>query len=65
MPGALGSQVLERICEPCWREWIAMSIKVINEYRLNLASEQGSQIYDAHMKEFLGLADDGSPATFQ
>ena len=34
-----------------------MSIKVINEYRLNLASEQGSQVFDAHMREFLGIHD--------
>jgi hypothetical protein len=30
---------------------------VINEYRLNLATDQGSQVFDFHMKEFLGLSD--------
>jgi Fe-S cluster biosynthesis and repair protein YggX len=56
---ALGAQILERICQNCWREWIAMSTKVINEYRLNLATAQGSQVYDFHMKEFLGLEEPG------
>ena len=52
----LGNQVQESICQSCWREWIAMSIKVINEYRLNLASDEGSRVYEMHMAEFLGLS---------
>lgn len=55
---ALGARIKEKICQDCWREWIGMSIKVINEYRLNLASEQGAQVFDFHMKEFLGLSDE-------
>ncbi len=54
---ALGQQIQADICQNCWREWLAMSIKVINEYRLNLATDQGSQVFDFHMKEFLGLSD--------
>ncbi|MBI4600394.1 MAG: Fe(2+)-trafficking protein [Planctomycetes bacterium] len=53
----LGRKIQESICQPCWREWFAMSIKVINEYRLNLLSPQGNQVYEAHMKEFLGIED--------
>ena len=52
---ALGKEILSKVCQSCWREWIGMSIKVINEYRLNLASPQGSEVFDLHMKEFLGL----------
>lgn len=51
----LGEQILERICQRCWQEWMAVSIKVINEYRLDLASPQGNEIFDYYMKEFLGL----------
>ena len=57
MKGAIAETIESTICQPCWREWIAMSIKVINEYRLNLASDEGARIYDTHMKEFLGLPD--------
>ncbi|MBI4586998.1 MAG: Fe(2+)-trafficking protein [Planctomycetes bacterium] len=53
----LGKRIFETICAPCWKEWIAMSIKVINEYRLNLATEQGSKIYDHHLREFFGITD--------
>jgi Fe-S cluster biosynthesis and repair protein YggX len=51
----LGQSIHESICDACWQEWIAMSIKVINEYRLNMALPEANEIYDTHMKEFLGL----------
>jgi Fe-S cluster biosynthesis and repair protein YggX len=54
-PNELGKKIHATICQQCWREWIAMSIKVINEYRLNFLSSEGNAIYDQHMKEFLGL----------
>jgi Fe-S cluster biosynthesis and repair protein YggX len=53
----LGKTIQEKICRSCWGEWMAYSVKVINEYMLNLATEQGSQVYDFQMKEFLGLPD--------
>jgi len=51
----MGRKIQAEICQSCWREWFAMSIKVINEYRLNLLTPQGNEIYETHMKEFLGL----------
>jgi len=51
----LGNRIHESICQSCWREWIAMSIKVINEYRLNMAMPEAGEIYDKHLREFLGL----------
>jgi Fe-S cluster biosynthesis and repair protein YggX len=53
----LGRRIHETICRSCWKEWFAMSIRVINEYRLNLMSPESSAIYDEHMKQFLGLED--------
>jgi Fe-S cluster biosynthesis and repair protein YggX/TolA-binding protein len=51
----IGQKIYAAICQPCWREWIAQSIKVINEYRVNLGSPQGNQVYEQNMKEFLGI----------
>ena len=48
-------QVLDRICEDCWKEWIGVSIKVINEYRLNMAMPDADTIYENHLREFLAL----------
>lgn len=56
-PHAQGQFIYERICSPCWKEWIGMGTKVINELRLPLADPQAQRIYDQHMMEFLNLSE--------
>ena len=51
----LGRQIQQSICQPCWREWVAMGTKVINELRLPLNDPAAQKVYDQHMKEFLNL----------
>jgi tetratricopeptide (TPR) repeat protein len=52
----IGEQIHERVCADCWNEWFAhYSVKVINELRLDLSTEQGQAEYDRYMREFLGL----------
>lgn len=62
-PTPIGQEVYERICVPCWREWMAVSIKVINEYRLNLMLPEAQAIYDSHLREFLGVAGADDPTS--
>jgi Fe-S cluster biosynthesis and repair protein YggX len=50
-----GRMIHERICAACWREWIGMGTKVINELRLPLSDPRAQQVYDQHMLEFLNL----------
>jgi len=52
---ATGKEIYEKICADCWREWIAMGTKVINELRLPLSDPQAQKIFDQHMMEFLNL----------
>ena len=54
--GALGQQIHESVCNPCFQLWIRQGTKVINELRLNLTDVNAQDIYDSHMKEFLGIA---------
>lgn len=53
--GPLGEQVHAEICENCWREWVGMGTKVINELRLPMFDPQAQETYDRHLKEFLML----------
>ena len=55
MRGPSGEQIKDHICQPCWREWLAMGVKVINELRLPLHTKEGQESFDQHMKEFLNL----------
>lgn len=50
-----GRQIYEKVCADCWREWIGMGTKVINELRLPLSDPQAQKVYDRHMFEFLNL----------
>jgi Fe-S cluster biosynthesis and repair protein YggX len=52
----LGRRIHETVCADCWNDWLKnMSIKVINELRLDLSTERGADEYDRHMREYLGL----------
>lgn len=53
--GQLGNIVLANICSFCWSEWDAVQIKIINEYRLNLAVPQHFDMLVDEMKNFLKL----------
>ena len=53
---AQGKLIQEKICPDCWREWIGMGTKVINELRLPLSDPQAQKVFDQHMMEFLNLA---------
>lgn len=53
--GKVGEQIYANICTPCWREWIGMGTKVINELGLQLATKAGQDAYDQYMLEFLQL----------
>ena len=52
---AQGKLIQESACADCWREWIGMGTKVINELRLPLSDPQAQKVFDQHMYEFLHL----------
>ncbi len=53
--GTLGEKIFANICNGCWREWVPMGTKVINELALVLSTTAGQQTYDQYMIEFLQI----------
>jgi len=53
--GELGERVYASVCGSCWREWLALGTKVINELRLDFSDPEDAATYDEHMAEFLNL----------
>ncbi len=51
----VGAYILAHIGALSWEAWMEMSVKVINELRLDLGEPQGQQAYDDHMRDFLSL----------
>src|SRR3989442_12866387 len=57
MNDELGQKIYASVCADCWDYWLrSMSIKVINEMRLDLSREDHAETYDQIMRETLGLA---------
>lgn len=53
----LGKQIYDHVCADCWQYWLRdLSIKVINEMRLDLSLEKDCATYDQVMRETLGLS---------
>lgn len=56
MNDELGKKIHEQVCIRCWDYWLRdLSVKVINEMRLDLSTEQGCEMYDQVMRETLGI----------
>lgn len=54
--GELGQMIFERVSADAWKEWTDdMMIKIINEYRLNLADAKQYDVLMKQLKAFLNL----------
>jgi Fe-S cluster biosynthesis and repair protein YggX len=54
----VGDFILAHVSQESWEDWMEMSIKVINELRLDLGDLEGQKIYDQHMQDYLNLPND-------
>ncbi|MBV72083.1 MAG: hypothetical protein CMH52_12215 [Myxococcales bacterium] len=51
----VGQWIVQNISAESWDDWMEMSIKLINELRLDLGDTDAQRIYDEHMRDFLGV----------
>jgi Fe-S cluster biosynthesis and repair protein YggX len=59
LPDAIGERIYANICAACWNLWWKdLSVKLINEHRLDLSSDFGQSDYDHHMRDFMGFEDE-------
>ena len=54
----IGDFIVERVSQESWEDWMEMSIKVINELRLDLGDPDHQATYDRHMRDYLSLPDE-------
>lgn len=55
--GDVGRKLKEHACQECWKEWIAMQIMLINEYRLNLMDPKTDEFLNAQVLAFFKLGN--------
>lgn len=56
--GPIGQWIQQNISQETFDEWVRQGTKVINELRLDLSREEDEAVYDAHMREFLGIDEE-------
>jgi Fe-S cluster biosynthesis and repair protein YggX len=54
----VGAWIGENISAETWRQWIGQGTKVINELRLDFTRDRDQEIYDQHMREYLGIDEE-------
>lgn len=52
---SIGDFIQEQISQESWDDWMEMSIKVINELRLDLGNAEHQAVYDRHMRDYLNI----------
>jgi Fe-S cluster biosynthesis and repair protein YggX len=50
--GEMGQRVFDNISKDAWRMWLEHSKMLINEFRLDLTSEQGQRIWMTEMEKY-------------
>ena len=50
--GELGQRLYENVSKDGWRVWLEHSKMLINEFRLDLTSEQGQRIWMTEMEKY-------------
>jgi Fe-S cluster biosynthesis and repair protein YggX len=61
--GAIGAALQEKVCNVCWQAWYEQSVKIINEYRLNLREADARTFLSTQMKIFFGMLPPPSEGT--
>lgn len=62
--GPLGQRVFESVSAEAWRMWLEHSKMLINEYRLDLTSENGQKIWFTEMEKFFFGEGSAAPPDF-
>jgi len=63
--GDLGQRVFDTISREAWRQWIEHSKMLINEYRLDLTSESGQQLWMNECQKYFFGEGSAAPAEFR
>jgi Fe-S cluster biosynthesis and repair protein YggX len=63
--GELGQRVFEHVSKDAWRMWLEHSKMLINEYRLDLMSENGQRVWMTELEKFFWGDGSQLPPEFQ
>lgn len=64
-PNELGARLLENVSKDGWMLWIAHSTMLVNEYRLDVSSRQGTEFLLKQCEEFFFGEGGEAPPDFK
>ncbi len=64
LKGEVGQKIYENISKDAWRMWLEHSKMLINEYRLDLTSEQGQRIWLTELDKYFFGEGSAAPAEY-
>lgn len=64
LKGEVGQKVFDNVSAEAWKMWLEHSKMLINEFRLDLTSEQGQQIWYTEMDKFFFGEGSATPPDF-
>lgn len=64
LKGPVGQKVFETVSAEAWRKWLEHSKMLINEYRLDVTSEQGQQIWFSELDKYFYGEGSAAPPDF-
>lgn len=63
--GEFGDRIFQNVSKDGWRIWLEHSKMLINEYRLDLTSQRGQEIWMAECEKFFFGEGSALPADFK
>jgi len=63
-PNELGQRIYENVSKEAWKQWIAHSTMLINEYRIDVSSRQGTEYLLKQCEEFFFGKGSAKPAGY-
>ncbi|MFY9269233.1 MAG: Fe(2+)-trafficking protein [Candidatus Manganitrophaceae bacterium] len=55
--GKVGENLKAKVCNVCWKEWYDLSVKIINEHRLNLREPAAREFLATQMRVFFKMEE--------
>ncbi len=64
LKGEIGQKIFENVSAEAWRMWLEHSKMLINEYRLDLTSEQGQKVWFSELDKYFWGDGSATPPDF-
>jgi Fe-S cluster biosynthesis and repair protein YggX len=62
--GELGQRVFEQVSKEAWKQWVAHSTMLVNEYRLELGTPEANRVWLRELEKFFFGEGSAAPEGF-